>query len=142
MGLDFHISEVFKRIPSWQRFRLKYSNFSAAATHAHKALFNLPAGGVIHSVKIKHAEAFAGPLISAYTVAVGSGTTDDAYATAFDVFQAVGATTYAITNKTTSVLESHTAVTSIYATATSTGANTSVATAGIVDIWVLWSKAV
>lgn len=123
----------------WTKYTVTYSDLSAASTTNDVELFSLPAGGVIHGVKIKHSTAFSGGSISAFTVSVGITGTLAKYASAFDVFQAVGNTTQQISS--TVGTENHGASTSIKIAATSTGANIDQATAGIVDVWVMWSVA-
>lgn len=127
-------------VPCWTKYTFTFSDFSTAATTNSITLFSLRAGGVIHAVKIKHSTAFSGGAIASYTVEAGIAGNTTKYAPAFDVFQATGATTYAITND--GFGESHTASTTIQITATSTGANLDAATAGSVDVWVLASAAV
>ena len=123
----------------WTKYTVSYSDLSAAATTNDVELFSLPAGGVIHGVKIKHSTAFSGGAISAFTVSVGITGTLAKYASAFDVFQVVANTTQQISS--TVGTENHGAATSIKIEATSTGANIDQATAGSVDVWVMWSVA-
>ena len=123
----------------WAKYTVSYSDLSAAATTNDVELFSLPAGGVIHGVKMKHSTAFSGGAISAFTVSIGITGTLAKYANAFDVFQAVSNTAQQISS--TVGTENHGAATSIKIAATSTGANIDQATAGTVDVWVLWSVA-
>ena len=113
--------------------------FTAAATSESIMLFTLEAGGVIHAVKIKHSTAFTGGTLTAFTVEVGISGSTTKYASAFDVFQAITATTFQITEVVDS--EDHGAGTTIQITARSVGDNVVSATAGSVDVWVLVSKA-
>lgn len=123
----------------WTKYTVTYSDLSAASTTNDVELFSLPAGGVIHGVKIKHSTAFSGGAISAFTVSVGITGTLAKYASAFDVFQAVSNTAQQVSS--TVGTENHGASTSIKIAATSTGANIDQATAGSVDVWVMWSVA-
>lgn len=116
-----------------------FSAFSAAATTNSIQIFSLPAAAIIHGIKIQHTAAFSGGSISAYTIAVGDSVTPTLYASAFNVHQAPGASVYQLSSDFGG--ESMVAATSIYATATSTGANLSAATAGAVSIWALLSVA-
>jgi hypothetical protein len=125
------------RTPYWRKYTKLYTDFATAATTNSIDLFSLPAGGTILAVKLKHSVPFAGGALSAYTISLGITGTLAKYLAAQNVFQAVGATVYGLNN--TIGGESHTAATPIKATATSTGANLSVATGGSVDVWVLWS---
>ena len=126
--------------PTWSKYTVAYTSFSAGSTTNNVTLFSLPAGGVIHGVKLKHSTAFAGGAISAYTVSVGLSSFPAKYAPAFDVFQATGSTIYEITSELGG--EDQVSTTPITATATSTGTNLNAATQGSVDIWVLTSVAV
>lgn len=131
--------KIHNTIPRWRKYTKAYGDFSTAGTTNNIELFSLPPACVIHAVKIKHSTAFSGGAISAYTISVGITGTLAKYAAAFDVFQAASATAFSITGTIGS--ESHTAVTSIKVAATSTSANLNAATAGSVDVWVLWSEA-
>ena len=126
--------------PRWFKFTKTFTTLSAAATTNDIELFSLPAGGVVHAVKIKHSAAFTGGAISAYTVSVGIAGNLVKYSAAQNVFQAPGNTVFLLT--ATTGTENHGAATSIRLAATSTGANLNAATAGSVDVWVLLSKAV
>lgn len=126
--------------PAWVKTTLSYTQFQAASTTNSITLLVLPAGGVIHSVKIKHSTAFAGTSITAMTVSVGVTGTLNKYASAFDVYQAVSDTTFQLSTGAGS--ENHGSATNILATGTSTGANLNALTQGSVDVWVLMSKAV
>lgn len=124
----------------WTKYTVAYTALSTAATTNNITLFTLPAGGIIHGVKIKHSTSFTGGAISAYTLSVGITGTLAKYATAYDVFQATASNTFQLSNILGS--EDHTSTTAIKVAATSTGANLNAATAGSADIWVLTSQAV
>lgn len=127
--------------PTWIKVgtALPYTSFQTAATTNTITLFSLIAAGIVHEVKIKHSTAFAGGSINAMTLSVGISGTVDKYASAFDVFQAVSATAFELSDALGT--ESHTGATNITITATSTGANLSALTAGVVDVWALLSVA-
>jgi hypothetical protein len=106
----------------------------------------LPAGSVIQYIRIKHTTSVAGPAITACTAQVA--TSNVAYGTAFDVFQAVSNTAFA-TVVTPSVaspfqilgvasppVENFATTTPLYLVLVTTGANLSVATAGAISVWV------
>jgi|SRR5450755_1077738 len=127
--------------PQWMLIgSLSYADFAAAATTKTLNLINLEPRGIIQGIKIKHTVAFSGPSISAYTVSVGDINTAGLLASAFDVLQAFGSTAYQLSSNF--YAEDNTIPTAISATATSVGANLSVATAGAVSIWALLSKSV
>lgn len=117
------------------KITLGYAAFAAAATTSEINLgLTLPAGGYVRTVKIKHSTAFSGGAVAACTLQVGITGTANRYAAAFDVFSAVSATNYQVTNP--NLGESHTATTTVKCTLTTTGANTNALTAGSVDVWV------
>lgn len=140
-GGDETISpEVNSSVPRWIKVTKSYTDFSTAATTNNIEVYSLPAGGIIHAVKIKHSTPFTGGAISAYTISVGITGTLNKYANAFNVFQAAGGTVFQLS--TTVGSEDHGSATSIKAAAASTSANLNAATAGSVDIWLLVSVAV
>jgi hypothetical protein len=124
--------------PAWVKVgALAAAAFAAAALSNAVNLFQLAPGQIIHAVKLKHTEAFAGGSIASYTVSVGVSGTAAKYASAFDVHQAVSSTAFQLS--TTVGAEDNSSATQIIATATSTGANLNAATAGVVHIWALLS---
>ena len=118
---------------SWHKYTKTFSDLSAASPTNNITLFSLPAGGLIHMVKIKHSVAFSGGGLTTYTISLGITGTLDKYASAFDVFQAAAATTFQISEIVGS--ESHTAATDIKIAAAASG-NLNLAAAGSVDVWV------
>lgn len=98
--------------------------------------FQIPQGGVILGVRIKHEVAFTATSLTAMTVSVGKSGNNTFFASAFDVFQAVADTTI----QESSMFKSGqlTAV-PVTVTFTSTGANLNAATmAGRVSIYICW----
>lgn len=127
--------------PEWVKVgdALSYTTFRTAATTKTNTLFSLPAGGIVHEVKMKASTAFAGTSISALTFSVGIAGTHDKYASAFDGLAAVAATTFELSDALGA--ESHTAATNITISADATGANLSALSAGVLDVWALISIA-
>jgi hypothetical protein len=123
--------------PSWTKYTVSESAFTAAATSEDIELFSLAAKGVIHAVVIKHTTAFSGGSLTGFTLSVGISGNLTKHASAFDVFQATG-NTISQTSNTVDVEDFSSAV-SIRLAAVSTGANVSAATAGSVDVYVLTS---
>jgi len=76
-------------VPRWVKYTKTFADLTAASLTNEIELFQLPAGGVIHAVKIKSTTPFTGGSISAYTVEVGINGNTDKYAAAFDVWPAV-----------------------------------------------------
>jgi hypothetical protein len=126
-------------VPVWVKITKTFTDFSAAALTSSINGYVLPAGGILHAVKVKHSASFTGGSISAYTVSVGISGNETKYAPVFDVFQATSATAYLLGS--TLGGESHTATTNIVFQATSTGGNLDQASQGSVDIWLLVSVA-
>lgn len=125
-------------IPVWIKYTRTFDQMAPDGFTYDAPLFTLPAKGVIHAVKIKHSAAFTGGAISAYTVSVGISGNVTKYAGASNVFDAPSDTNFDITG--TIGAETHAAAgTGIIVRATSTTGWLSDATAGSVDIWVLWS---
>ena len=94
--------------------------------------------GVIHKVVQKHTTAFSGGTLSAFTTSIGIVGTLAKYAAAFDVFQAVAATTFQHTDSTGG-METFGGATSIRIAAVATGDTVANATAGSVDVYILHS---
>jgi hypothetical protein len=82
--------------PYFRKFTKTAANLSQAATTFDIELFQLPAGGVIHAIKLKHSAAFAGGALSAYTLSIGLATNLTRYMAAKSVFAAPSATAFHI----------------------------------------------
>lgn len=125
--------------PSWEKFTKSYADFVSAGYSNTITLFTLPAGGVIHGVKIKHSTAFSGGSITGYTLVVGVDGALAKYASPFDVRQSPGDDIFEMALGFFS--ESHANATLVRVTATSVGDTLNMGTQGVVDIWVLKSVA-
>jgi len=123
---------------AWQSYTFTAAQLAAAALTNTVTLTALPAKTVVHAVVIKHSAAFGGGTIATYTVAVGITGNLAKYATAFDVFQAPGASKDQISSGGADI-ESFTASANLLLTATATGGNLNTATTGSVTVWVLTS---
>ncbi|MDH3834678.1 MAG: hypothetical protein OES34_11060 [Nitrosopumilus sp.] len=125
-------------VPRWQKFEVLATDFTAGGTTEDVALFTLPAGGVIHAVRLKHSVAFAGGSIAGYTLSVGVAGDLDKFAVAFDVFQPVAGTTDSLQELVSG--ETH-AVGGIVVrvAAVSSGADLVAGNIGTCNIWVLYS---
>jgi hypothetical protein len=126
------------------KITVKAADISAAATSKTLAIFpasgSLPAGTCILAVAYSLITPFTGGAVSAMTMKIGDGLDDDRYLTAAksDLFSAT-AKPYVVGNETTSpwVPVSTTATENVInAIFTATGANTSVLTAGEVEIYL------
>jgi len=119
----------------WTSYTVTFANLSAAALTNSITLATLPAKQVLHAAVIKHGTAFSGGTIASYTVSVGLAATPDKYATAFNVFQATGASVGQLSHAL--FCENFSGTTPILLTATSTVGLLNAATAGSVTIWLL-----
>lgn len=128
-------------IPQWFHVgsAVLYSSLAASATTANVTLFSLPAGGVIHGIKIIQSASFVGGGLTGYTLSVGITAFPAKYAAPFNVFQAPSSSTFQLSNNFGS--EDNLSATNILLTATSVGGNTNAATAGSVDVYALLSVA-
>ena len=126
-------------VPAWEKFTKTYADFLSAGYSNTITLFTLPAGGVIHGVKIKHRDCFSGNSITGYTIAVGIDGALSKYASPFDVYQVYGDNVFEMALGFFS--ESHANATLVKVTATSINGTLNIGTQGVVDIWVLKSVA-
>lgn len=136
MSQETGIASNFGNGPEIRQYTITHDDLTAAATTQVITLFTLPKGGVIIGVKIKHSASFTGGGLGSMTVSVGDtvGPTVDAYAAAFNIFQAAADTTMQLTNEFKATTHVADAVKANF-----TGdANVSVATAGSVDITVFF----
>lgn len=135
-------------LPAWFHYEVEFSQFSAASTTTDIELVELPAGALVHAVKVKHDEEFTDGTTAAISAAVLSlGVTGDldrySGGTTVNVFDAPGATNYDVKLPDGGLLrgESHEAPWSLRAALTVTGANLSTLTTGHAEIWLLLSVA-
>ena len=124
---------------TWVKYTKAFGDFTDAGLFKELALYTLPIGGVIHAIKTKHSVAFSGGGAAVATVEVGLAGTTNKYSPAYNVFQAVAATTFQYT--VVQMSENHTATTAITVTLRSDVALNTLA-AGSVTIWLLISTAV
>lgn len=80
------------RLPFWRKWTVGHADLQTAATTNNIELFQLPAGGVLHALKLKHSEAFAGTGITDYKVSLGIAGTLGKFVADFDVDSAVSNT--------------------------------------------------
>jgi hypothetical protein len=132
---------VLTAVPTWIKVgnAISYTVFSTAATTQSIVLFSLIPGAIISGTKIKHSAAFGGGTISGYTLSLGIAGNLLKYSSAFDVFQAPGASIFSLADILGS--ESQSAATNILVTAVSTGDTLNDATTGTVNIWACLSTA-
>ena len=128
-----HNSHVTRRVVTEaHEVTITHADLTAGATTQAINLWTLPAGAKVIGSYVKHSEAFAGGSISAMTVSVGKSTGGATfYTAAFDVYQAVAATTFQDTDQRESPTTAADVVTANF---TSTSDNVVNATAGSVLI--------
>ena len=126
-------------VPRWRKYTVGFADLALDEATKDVELFPLPAGGVVHAVKLKHSEKFEGGAISAYTVSVGIEGDLARYADPFDVFQAVDNTAFALEDAELAGETHASGGTMVRAAAEATGADLDAATQGSLDVWVLWS---
>lgn len=134
-GLD--VSFIPSRVMRAVKVTKTFTDFATAGLTNDIEIFSLPAKGVIHTVVQKHTTAFSGGTIASYTTSVGIAGNFTKYSGAFDVFQAVGNTTFKFDELPN--MENFGAATSIRALATATGDNLDQAAAGSVDFYILYT---
>lgn len=126
-------------VPTLYKVTVTYNQLATASTNTTKTLVTVPAGTAYLLGKLKHSTSFTGGGLVGYTLGLLESAAGTPLMSAFSVFQAVGATTYATAVHTSGITHnlSHTATTNITLTIQSTGANINAATQGTCDIWLL-----
>lgn len=125
-------------VPAWKKFSVVHTQFQTAGLTQNILLYNLPAGGLIHGVKLKQSIAFAGAGITGYFLSLGFVGALDDLLIEYTVTPAPAADTFAISQTFDS--RNHSAAVAVQIAARSTGANLSASTAGAADIWLLISR--
>lgn len=82
------------RLPFWRKYTKTYTDLSVAAAANDIELFQLPAGGVIHAVKMKTSTAFGGGALATYKLSLGVTGALDQFIKDFDAHAAVGDTNF------------------------------------------------
>lgn len=77
------------RLPYWRKYSVSHAALQTGALTNNIEVFQLPAGGVLHGLKVKHGTAFAGTGITDYKVDIGVTGTLAKFISAFDVDSAV-----------------------------------------------------
>lgn len=124
----------------WTKYSVTHVAMRAAALTSNITLFTLAPKHVVHKIILKPSVAFAGTGITAYTISLGIAGTLDKYIAAFDVLQAVAATTFGLSAASVNATpESFSAGVAVKIAATAVDANLDQSTAGTLDIYVLTS---
>ncbi|MGB3182869.1 MAG: hypothetical protein WBB45_15870 [Cyclobacteriaceae bacterium] len=119
----------------WLSFTVKAADFKDASTSKSVAVGDLPAKSLILGVFIKHHEAFTGKEVSGYTLSVGSKSSKEMYAEAYDVYQKPTATKAG--EKQLFLMTNWARKTKFYVTASSEGGNLDKVTEGEAEILIL-----
>jgi len=123
--------------PQWFKVQITHTQLQAAALTNNIELYSLPLGGVLHAVHLKQSTAFAGTGITAYTVSVGLSNFPERFASLYNVFAAVAATTKQISNVVDA--PDNGSATSIKLFAVAVGGNLNASTAGVLEVGLLLS---
>lgn len=124
--------------PSWQSFSFTYEDFAESAFFNQIVMYALPAKNVVHSVVVKHEEAFSGGGITTYQVSVGTSAAPTKYASAFDLMQAPGDAVAQISDG--DGIEDFVNPVNLVLNIISTGAVLDQATQGALTVWLLTSQ--
>lgn len=125
-------------VPGWIKLSVAHTDFQVAALTQNILLYSLPAGGLVHGVKLKQTAAFAGIGITGYTLSLGFVGALDDLMVAYSVTPAPAADVFAIAQTFDS--RNHSAAVDIRIAAVATGANLNQSTAGAADVWLLISR--
>jgi len=125
--------------PTWFKIgkSISHTTFQVASLTKTNVLTVLGANAFVHGIKLKHSTSFAGTGITAYTLSVAWAGEVATLLPAYDVLQATGSSTFAVSQSMDSKI---TTGINLEITAISTGANLSLSTAGVVDVWALLSS--
>lgn len=125
-------------IPAWTSIDLSHTQFQTAALTRSIVVYQLPAGGIIHGVKLKHSVTFDGPAITEYWLSVGFLGDTQALLIEYDVEStAVANDNFAIAQTFDS--RNHAAATDVYVSARSVGNNLNTSQQGTAKLWLLVS---
>ncbi len=81
--------------PQWIKFTKSYSDFASSPS---SILWFIPAGGILHAVKIKHSVAFSGVGVSYFKISLGVNGGFSKYASPFEVTSAPSQTNFYVAN--------------------------------------------
>ena len=123
------------QVRAWQKYTKAAADLTTASGTEDEVLFTLPANGILMGVRIKHSLAFSGGSLSAMTVSIGDSSSPTLYTSAFDIFQAAGATVMQFTDM---LKASTSASRDVLARFTATSDTMDNVTAGSVDVHVCW----
>jgi len=126
-------------VPRWRKFSFTYSNFTAAGLSEAITAVALEAGAVIHQTVLDVTQAWVIPGMSTLDLELGIAAAAGKYSgSTHRDGELVGTGIYA--PAATDGLESMSASTNITLKATSDAGNLNAATAGAVDVYVLYSN--
>jgi hypothetical protein len=127
-------------VPRWKKTTIDFEDVAAlgAVASGDVALFTLPAGGVVHGVKVKASTAFSGGTLTKLDASVGVSGSSSKYSAPLDLVPAASDTNFGVWSEMDG--ETHDAAgTPLLLNVVATGDTCDGATAGEVDVWVLYS---
>jgi len=127
-------------LPTWFKFTVEHTDFTAAAVSEAISLYSLPAGGIITGCKLKSTIAFTGTGMTACTMSIGIAGNLESLLPDFDVFQAVANDTFAVQENFDSYNQG--AAQTIQINAISTIGLLNATLTGELCIWLLVSEAI
>ena len=129
-------------VPAWLApITITHVQFQTAALTNTSIVYSLPAGGIIHGVKLKHSVTFDGPAITEYWLSLGFAGESQALLIEYDVEStAVANDNFAISQVFDS--RNHAAATNVIMTARSVGNLLNTSQQGTAQLWLLVSQAV
>ncbi len=128
-----HLAQLDESL-RWRKYTKTYADLSTAGLTNDIEILSLPAKGIIHGVQIIPTTAFSGGTIATYTLSVGIAGNLVKYCTAINGF-----TGFALSQpQMLAGIESTGSATSIRLAAISTIGLLNAASAGSVDVHILW----
>lgn len=119
-----------------RKITITHTQLQTAGLTNNITLLTLAPREMVKSITLRHSTAFAGPSIASYTLSVGIAGTLTKYLAAKDVFTAVTDTLFYGALAAANSVESYANPVALKIAAVAVGANLSVSTAGVVEVWV------
>lgn len=139
---DRAVQEDVASATTWIKFSKAYTDFTLPSLYTESiTLWTLPAGGVVHAVKLKHSQEWGGAVpYASITLSVGVSGDPSRFLLPFDVNADVAASYYAIDNRIGG--GAHGSTTAILLTIDTVGNQLVDINQGTVDVWIQYSIAV
>lgn len=117
----------------FNQLTIPYTQLQTSGTTTSFTLFTIPQGCILTYLVVKHSQSFTGTPITDVTSSYGITGTPSLFMPSFDLFQAVGPSTY--DSVVANYIGSFASSTNVIITATSTGGNLSALTQGSLSVW-------